>query len=137
LSADALSYLERWATRNMITIGLAQPLLPTAARSYLADGQMVQWAPPASPLVRVAMDAELACQAVPATLAGRFGASDPALFWPRWTQIETACKLENQSIMVWLKREGFTRPRRCALTTFTVNNVVVTCGAVATAHYLR
>ena len=74
-------------------------------RSYLEDGRLVQWRPPreAFPaIIRWAVDAEIASQAVPSALAARTGISAPEIFWPRWTAVEVACKLLDVPMVMWI-----------------------------------
>jgi len=79
------------------------------ARSYLADGRLVQWRPPAAALSSIcgwAVDAEIAAQLVPVALAERTGVGDPDVFWPRWTAVEVAAKLLDVPVVMWLAEHG-------------------------------
>jgi hypothetical protein len=86
------------------------------AHSYLADGRVVCWVlPPASgpggpadARVAHAVDAELALQAVPPSVRGRWGESvdaEPEDFWHRWCATEVLAKLAEVP-MVLLARQG-------------------------------
>ncbi len=111
------------------------------ARSYLADGRTVVWEPPPEVPRRIAVDAELADQAVPRALGARFPAeaADARAWWRSWTRAETLAKLADVPILVWLTRHGM-QPcadgscvcRRASLTTTVIaaggTDVVVTCG---------
>jgi len=100
-----------------------------AARSHLADGRVVSWSPPLTAGVRAAVDAEIAGQPVPASLARRFGIDRPEVFWPRWTAVEVACKLLDVPVVVWLSQRGLRHdPLRVRVATFQMSGVVVTVG---------
>lgn len=101
------------------------------ARSYLADGRMVSWSPTPVPAgVRLAVDAEITWQPVPRALAERFGISEPATFWPLWTQVEVSCKLADVPLLAWLQRHGLTADPSHAMMTFGLDDVVVTAGVL-------
>ena len=73
------------------------------ARSYLSDGRCVGWSPSNARLTRLVIDAELADQDPPATLARRFGALG---FWERWTRAEVAAKIADVPMAIWLREYG-------------------------------
>jgi hypothetical protein len=99
------------------------------ARSHLADGRVVSWSPPLPDGVRAAVDAEIAGQPVPASLARRFGIDRPDGFWPRWTAVEVACKLLDVPVVVWLSQRGLSHaPLRVHVVTFQMSGVVVSVG---------
>lgn len=103
----AAHWLGGAASRDYVTVlpgGSDRPA--GGARSYLADGRLVSWAPPGHPDLRWAIDAELADQPVPPALARRCGCADPALFWPCWTRAEVSAKLLDIPILVWVRRYG-------------------------------
>jgi hypothetical protein len=97
-------------------IGSARHRRPGWVRSYLADGRLVQWRPPGTDCgrsvadgtetLRWAVDAEIAAQPVPPTLAARTGVVEPAEFWPRWTAVEVAAKLLDVPVIMWLAEHG-------------------------------
>jgi hypothetical protein len=98
------------------------------SRSYLADGRVVRWhAPDDRPW---AIDAELASQPVPPALARRTGTGDPGAFWPRWTALETVCKLLDEPVHLRLRRLGLDGGRADGITTWTLaySGVIITIG---------
>jgi hypothetical protein len=98
------------------------------ARTYLADGRVVRWHPPDDR--PWAIDAELLAQPVPPALARRTGVTDPALFWPQWTMLETVCKLLDEPVLLRLRRLGLDGGRAGAVRTWTRchGGIVVTIG---------
>ena len=96
-------------------------------RSYLSDGRLVQWRPPdGQPW---AIDAELAEQPVPPALARRTGITERSTFWPRWTAMETACKLLGVPAHTWLTQYGLGRPPAALrIRTVNWNGIVVSIG---------
>lgn len=104
------------------------PVAP-GTRSHLADGRVVSWAPRLPAGVRFAVDAEVADQPVPRALARRFGSDRPEDFWPRWTEVEVACKVCDVPLMVWLTRRGLRAdPARVLTATFRTDDLVVSVG---------
>lgn len=89
-------------------------------RSHLADGTTV-WIDSRQATGAHVLDAELADQDIPPSLARMYGAPD---FWVRWTRVECAVKLSDATIGAWLRRHGLTVP-----TWFP--------GAIATAHVVH
>ncbi len=39
---------------------------------------------------------------MPSALAARTGITEPAVFWPRWTAVEVACKLLDVPMVMWI-----------------------------------
>jgi hypothetical protein len=92
-----------------LVVGAAGDRRDGWARSYLADGRLVQWRPPVAALRSIcdwAVDAEIAAQLVPVSLAERTGVGDPDVFWPRWTAVEVAAKLLDVPVVMWLAEHG-------------------------------
>ena len=104
--------------------------LGAGARSWVSDGRVVLWAPPATDGVRVALDAEVARQLVPPAVARRAGTDDPEVFWPLWTSVEVSCKLTEVPLSRWLRERGLRPDEALAMRTFVLDDLVVTCGAV-------
>jgi hypothetical protein len=101
------------------------------ARSHLADGRMVAWRPLLPAGTPIAVDAEIAAQAVPSALRRRFGMHDPTEFWPAWTRVEVCCKLLHVPILRWLSAYGMTSEGAGPqMTTLAVDGLVVTCGVL-------
>jgi hypothetical protein len=101
------------------------------ARSHLADGRVVRWHPPDGR--SWAIDAEIATQPVPVALARRSGIDDPERFWPRWTALETVCKLLDEPIYLRLRRLGLDGGVAPGIVTWTrrYRDIVVTIGTCA------
>jgi hypothetical protein len=101
-----------------------------ATRSYLADGRVVTWLPPAASHYRWAIDAELATQPVPPALGRRTGITAPEAFWPRWTVAEVTCKLLDVPIVEWLHRYGLDAdvPAELSIVTFRHHELTVSIG---------
>jgi len=100
-------------------------------RSHLADGRVVCWSPTYPPGTRIAVDAELVDQVVPAAMARRFGIVDPERFWPLWTAMEVACKLADVPVLRWLARHGLEGDLRgIQSAVLTHRGVVICCGAI-------
>lgn len=107
--AAAASDPRRPASRLADLIAHHPPIIEPAAghscsggtHSRTRDARIVCWNPPAAGF-RVAVDAEVAGQAVPGPLARRWGTGDPGVFWRWWTATEVAAKLVDEPIMAWV-----------------------------------
>ncbi|XVX19320.1 hypothetical protein ACQP1U_13500 [Actinomycetota bacterium] len=103
--------------------------------STVADGRRLCWVPALDAGERVALDAEVAAQAVPPLLARRWAITDPAVFWPRWTLAEVIAKVTDVPILVTLL-SGPPDPSAAVATdagmvdhlTWEIDDLVVTAG---------
>lgn len=125
------SLLETCAHLCEIVQGAPTRGAPGSARSYLADGRCVLWTPPVDECTAIALDAEIADQPVPRSLARRFGVTRPAQFWPVWTAVEVTCKLREVSILVWLRTHGLRPDQAIATRTMPLADAVVSVGAIS------
>jgi hypothetical protein len=123
------SWLVRGAASE-IHVRAGSGVADVGARSYVADGRSVVWAPACASNMRFAVDAEIADQPVPPTLARRSGIDDPAVLWPLWTAVELSCKLTGTPLALWLRQRGLQPEAAIAIRTFVVADLVVSCGAV-------
>jgi hypothetical protein len=76
--------------------------------SRTADGRVVCWRPQAFGVEgdRWAIDAELADQPVPPTLARRWGSDDPTRVWAHWCVLEVVAKLTDVPVVRLSTRYG-------------------------------
>lgn len=113
-----------------VRLGPAGDAPEQSARSHLGDGRCISWSPRSLPPgLHVALDAELADRCVPAALSVWAGGLPSAVFWERWTRVETSCKLREVPVVLWLRRHGLHEDPALALRTFRHGPAVVTCGA--------
>ena len=129
-ASDLERLLDELAVEERVTVS-ARGAVEGPARSYLADGRQVTWTLAVPPGLVAAVDAELADQEVPATLATRFGVTDPGEFWPTWTAVEVSCKLLDASLLVWLSQRGLEPDPQVPRRVLRVGPVVVCCGLLA------
>jgi hypothetical protein len=108
-----------------LAVGARDQMATAAARSHLSDGRCVGWFPAVRPAL-AAVDAEIVTDP-PLALVARYGHAD---FWERWTRAETAAKLVDEPIVVWLRAHGLTDPDpgTFALSTSRHGSLVVTTG---------
>jgi hypothetical protein len=73
----------------------------TGTHSRTSDGRVLCWRPHGLGVEgdRWAIDAELADQSVPPTLARRWGSDDPTRFWPHWCVLEVVAKLTDVPVV--------------------------------------
>lgn len=99
------SWLRRAVRRQPADVVASSEPHACAGRTHsrLADGRLLCWRPSEPTGLPLAIDAELAGQAVPRALAGRAETGDPAVFWPLWTRAEVRAKLHGIPIAAWLR----------------------------------
>lgn len=95
------------------------------AHSWTADGRRVCWRPDLAAPVRIAVDAEVVDQPVPAALGRRHLVPAPQ-FWRDWTAAEVSAKLTDTPILLWLQDHGFTALE--GIRTERVDDLVISTG---------